>query len=401
MRLSTVPEPVVDTPRLLNRWQLFGTAVVAAFGVVSLVLQFLGWSADGRAADDTEQLVRVQEVQSSLLRADALATNSFLLDGAPPTGQETEYDAAVESALTGITEAAEAQAADGPELAALNVAVNDYLAAVAAAGDDGPRGGRAAAASLAEASALLRSDAIPILAALVEENADRAEESMGGHQPVLIVVAGVIALLGLGWLNHLLAQAFRRHVNVGVLSAALVVVVTTAVTAAAGFAADAGNDDLRAGAFGTATDQAAARTAANDAKASESLRLIQQASADDLEQEWQQSADVVDDRGVDDLEPLWQEYVDDHEAIAEAAADGEWDAASGLATNEDDGSTAALDAYDEASQQVVDEAAAEATDELRGGRWIAVALGVLTLLAAAAALAGVARGIGARRREFS
>ncbi|HYG92973.1 MAG TPA: hypothetical protein VD859_05230, partial [Nocardioides sp.] len=64
-------KPIVDTPRLLNRWQLIGMTVAIVFGVLSALVQFLSWQSDGRAADDTEQLVRVQEIQSSLLRADA------------------------------------------------------------------------------------------------------------------------------------------------------------------------------------------------------------------------------------------------------------------------------------------------------------------------------------------
>ncbi len=69
---------VEDTPSLLNRLQIIGMAAVLLFGLASGLVQFLSYQSDGRAADDTEQLLRVQEIQSSLLRADALATNEFL-----------------------------------------------------------------------------------------------------------------------------------------------------------------------------------------------------------------------------------------------------------------------------------------------------------------------------------
>ena len=68
-------------PSLLNRLQIIGMAAVLLFGLASGLVQFLSYQSDGRAADDTEQLVRVQEIQSSLLRADALATNAFLIGG--------------------------------------------------------------------------------------------------------------------------------------------------------------------------------------------------------------------------------------------------------------------------------------------------------------------------------
>lgn len=384
----------VDTPRLLARWQALGTAILVAFGAASLALQFLGWSADGRAADDTEQLLRVQEVQASLLRADALATDAFLDEDAA-SDRRTEYDAAVAAALSGITDAARAQPADGPELAALTIAVTDYLTATARAGDVDRA---ASATALAEASALLREEAQPILASLVAENADRAEASMDDHQPMLLLLTGLVVVLALARLNHRLAVVFRRHVNLGVLVAGLVVLLTTAVTAAAGFAAGSANDDLRAGAFGDATDQAAARTAAHDAHASEGERLLRRAPDGEEEQAWAESAEVVTGRGADDLAPLWEEYAATHEAIAAAADDGDWAEAADLATPEQ---SDPLEAYDDASERIVDDAAAEATGEWRDDRWVAVALAAFTLVAVAFAVAALARGIGQRRREFA
>ena len=52
-----------DTPKLLNRWQVLAVAACLLFGVAP-ALQFLRWQANGRAADNTEQLVRVQKIQS-------------------------------------------------------------------------------------------------------------------------------------------------------------------------------------------------------------------------------------------------------------------------------------------------------------------------------------------------
>lgn len=381
----------VDTPARLNRWQALGTVLLVLFGLAAAALHLLDHAADGRAADDTEQLVRVQEVQSSLLRADALATTALLTGDTRAPDEDTEYDAAVDAALTGITDAAEAQSADREELAALNVAVNDYVTAVAES---------SGADALARASADLRSDALPLLTALVSDNTERAEESMTGPRPFALVGVGVVTVLGLGWLHRRLAHTFRRHLNGGVALAVVLVAVTTAGTAALAFDGAGDRDDLREGDFRTAVGQAAARTAANDAQASESRRLVRGGAGESLEQAWQESADVVSSRGSPSIAPLWETYAERHEQVVTRLGSGDRDAAVDAATA-DDGSNAALDAYDEAAQRVTTEAAAAVTDDLRGGRWVDLVLAVAMLLAAGGAVALLGRGIGVRRREFA
>ena len=88
-----------DTPRLLNRLQVLAVTACVLFGVVAALLQVLAWQANGRAADNTEQVVRVQEIKSLLLRADALATNSFLVGGLEPAEARAEYDDAIDDVL--------------------------------------------------------------------------------------------------------------------------------------------------------------------------------------------------------------------------------------------------------------------------------------------------------------
>ncbi len=396
------PPAYVDTPRLLNQWQLIGIAIAVAFGVLAATIQFLGWQADGRAADDTDQLTRVQGIQSSLLRADALATNAFLVGGLEPAEQRTEYDDAIDDALRDIAGAAEAQPADEEALAALNVEVNDYDAAVAQARTNNRQGFPIGAEYLAGASAELRDEALPILEALVDANSERAEDAMGGQHPWWLLLVGVLALVGLWWLNRQLAQHFRRRINIGVGIAALIVLLTTVLTAALAFAGSGANDELRRGSFRVAVDQAEARTAANDAKANESLRLIQRGSGDAFEEKWEESRAVVDATADPSTTDSWAAYVEQHEEVVARDEAGNWDGAVRLATSDaDDGPTARLDAFDAASEDLVDESGAETVDELRGGRWFAATLAVLTLLLGAGAAVFVTRGIGERRREYS
>ncbi len=393
---------VVDTPGLLNRWQLIGVALVVVFGLASALIQFLAWQSDGRAADDTDQLVRVQNIQSSLLRADALATNSFLNGGLEDTDQRAEYDEALADVLKQIADAAEAQPLDRAALAALNQDVNDYATAVAQARVNNRQGFPIGATYLSQASAALRSDALPVLDALVKANEDRAEDSMGGQHPWWLLGLGLVVVAGLVWLNQQHAQRFRRRINVGLAVAAGIVVVVTLVTAVLAFARAGSNDDLLAGDFRMAVDQAEARTAANDAKANESLRLINRGSGETYEEPWRTSAAVVEEKASDDTIGDWETYAQRHAEVVELDDADVWRDARLLATDTGkSGSSAPLNDFDEASQTVIKDAAGNATDELRSGRIIALALSFLTLVLGVVAAIAVSRGIGARRREYA
>lgn len=393
----------VDTPALLNRWQLIGMTVAIVFGIVSALLQFLGWQADGRAAADTEQLVRVQEIQSSLLSADALATNAFLVGGLEDPDQRAEYDDALDDALRLITDAAEAQPADREVLDDLNIAVADYATAVAQARANNRLGFPVGAEYLSGARNQLDTTAVPILDALVAANTERAEGSMSGQHPVWLLLVGVIALAALFWLNRQLAQAFRRRFNQGLAIAAVIVLVVTAVAAFTAFLRDSSNDSLRQNEFAAAIALADTRTAANDAKATESLRLIKRGNGATFEKVWQEAVDDVE-QGLSRAEDVasWNRYKERHQEIVDLDDAGNWNAARTLATQSgDEGSTAPFQEFVDAVEAETGKNAAVATDDLRSGRWFALALSALTVLAGVAAAIAVARGIGQRRREFS
>lgn len=390
----------IDTPALLNRWQLVGSAAVVLFGVLAALIQLASWQADGRAADDTEQLVRVQEIQSSLLRADALATNAFLVGGLEDTAQRREYDAAIASALRAISDAAEAQSADRAALAELNVEVADYATAVGQARANNRQGFPVGAEYMSGASSQLRSEALPVLEALVEANTERAEGAMDAHHPLLLILVGILALATLWSVNRRLAQLFHRHINRGLAIAAVIVAVVTLVTAAAAWLRDSSNESVRESEFAVAVDQADARTAANDAKANESLRLIKRGSGAAFEEQWRASADVVEQSAIGSSLGLWDDYAAQHAEIVRLDEAGKWDEAVALATAPG-GPTAAMDAFDQRAQEIVADNGAVATDDLRGGRVLTLLLGFLTLGLGLVAAVAVARGIAERRREYS
>jgi len=407
---AVAPKGFEDVPKLLNRWQVAAVAVCLVFGVLSALLQFLGWQANGRAADNTEQLVRVQAIQSSLLRADALATNAFLTGGLEAPEQRAEYDAALGDALRGITDAAEAQPADREALAALNSEVAGYASAIAQARDNNRQGFPIGAEYLLQAGGTLRpaiedlpaGQARQLLDALVAANSERAEDEMSGQQSLWIFVTGMLALVALWWLNRQVARRFHRRINVGLAAAAVSIALLTLLATFLAEDQAGDNDDLREGSYQDAVDGASVRSLANDAKANESLRLIKRGSGATFEVFWEQAAEGIEATASSGTLSLWERYAALHDEIVTLDAEGDWGRAVGLATStEPSASSAALEAVDRSAQADTDEAADETTDTLRSGRGFALALAAATLLLGLVAATLCAWGINQRRKEYS
>jgi len=399
---APAPQRVEDVPQLLNRWQVAAVAVTLVFGVVSALLQFLGWQANGAAADNTEQLVRVQGIQSSLFRANALATNAFLAGELESADQRAEYDATLDEVLAAITDAAEAQPADRKALAALNSEVASYVAAIAQARDNNRQGFPIGVEYLIQAGQTLKAESAAIIGELVEANAQRAEDEMDGQHPLWLFWAGIGALAALWWLNRQVAKRFHRRLNVGLTAAAVGVALVTllAVLLAEDQAGD--NDDLVVGSYESAADAASVRASANDAKANESLRLIKRGAGESYEESWTAASDNVEQRATGATRAAWQTYAALHEEIVELDRSGRWEQAVEAATGREDGSaTRALDAVDRAAQADVTEAAEQTTDTLRSGREFAIGLAGATLLVGMLAAVLCAWGINQRRKEYA
>jgi hypothetical protein len=400
-RDSAAAPSFVDTPALLRRWNLLAVATVVAFGVLSAVVQLVGWQSDGRAAGDTDQLVRVQGIESSLLRADALATNGYLLAGLEPTDRQHEYDQAIDGVLRQIADAAEAQPADRTALAALNQQVEQYAANVAQAAVYDRIGYPVGIAYQTTASVQLRDQTKPILEALVKANSQRSTDAMGGQHPTWLLLVGVLALVSLVLINRQMAQAFRRRINTGLAIAAAIVLVTTLVTAVAALLHARANHSTQHHAYREAVAAATARTAANDAKAIESLRLINRGAGTTWEPQWAAARAVVETTAPADRSS-WRTYVQRHEQVVHLDNSNQWKRAVVLATSSDDkvGTSKPLDDFDHAMERLSTSEGAKASRDLRSGRDLALALGILTALLGVVAAVAVNRGIGERQKEF-
>ncbi|MFC7485434.1 hypothetical protein ACOCJ7_02820 [Knoellia sp. CPCC 206453] len=405
-RTAGTTTPTTTTPGWLAQWRLVIASVCILASALTALMLFSTWQATRAASADTAQLVRVQTIKVNLLRADALATNAFLVGGLEPAQQRAAYDTALVEVERTLTDAAQAQPADGAALAALSQAVLTYTSSMELARANNRQGFPVGAAYLNQASKGLRSTALPLVDNLVTANQQRSRDAMSPLPWILVVIPGLLALVALGYLNQQLARRFRRRLNVGIAAAGAATLIMVGLAGVA--AGNQGSEDSRLlnGSYATVVDGVIARSAANDAKANESLRLISRGSGATYEKQWMAGATTVVDKTSGDalgsVAGQWRTYAEEHAKIVALDTEGNWDQAVAAATSSASGSsTADFTAFDDSLREVVDAAGSRTTADLDSGRFLF--LGVL-LLALAAGLAGAAsawRGVTTRIEEYA
>lgn len=400
----TAPGTTVSTPRRLRR---LGTALVVlgvAFGVLAALTFVLMATALGRASASTAQLIRVQQIQTNLLAADATATNAFLVGGLEPPAQRQAYDDAINAATTGITQAAEAEPADEQALSRLNEELVAYVALIEDARANNRQGFPVGAQYQRTASATLRADALPLLDNLVDANAQRAESQMGAWPIAVLAVAGLGALVALVVAQAWLARSFRRRLNPGVVAATGIVLVTWVIGLIAVGATGAAVNGIKEGSFADVNAVAKARIQGFNAKSNESLTLIARGSGAAFEKAWGQSAAQVATSLADSSPPLrnqWDAYTAVHRQIRTFDDSGKWDEAVRLATGTGAGSSnATFNAFDDQTTAFLDQVTTTTEQGLGGSRVGLIIGAVLSLLAGLAAAVLARRGVEARLREY-
>jgi hypothetical protein len=408
--VSTVPASVhSSTPRRLRRLSTGLLVLGVAFGILAALAFVLLATSLGRASASTAQLIRVQQIQTNLLAADATATNAFLVGGLEPPAQRAAYDQAINAATTGITQAAEAEPADQQALSALNEQLVAYVALIEEARANNRQGFPVGAQYQRTASATLRADALPILDNLVAANAQRAGSQMGIWQIALLAAAGVLALTALVLAQIWLARRFRRRINVGVASATAIVLVAWLVGLIAMGTVGAGVNRIEAGSFADVNALATARIQGFNAKSNESLTLIARGSGASFEKAWTESAGQVTSslEGLpaatqdQDLRAQWDNYAAVHRQIRALDDSGKWDQAVQLATGTGPkSSNATFGAFDDATADSLGQVTT-ATEQGLGGSRLGLIIGAVLSLAAGLIAAALARrGINARLREY-
>ena len=402
---SIVSRLLHGTPGRMRLFGVLGVLAAIVLGAVSANALLSSQAAVERAANNTAQVVRAQSIHVDLLRADAVATNAFLIGGLESPESRDRYQQAMSRVASGIAQAAAAQPADGTALGALSQQVQTYTALVEQARTNNRLGLPVGAQYLTQASAGLRADAIPITTAIVDTNEQRAQDEFARSNSSLQLAIGLVALIGLVAIAVWLAKRTHRYLN-GRLTAAIALLLAALVftlvqVAAVGSATRAVAD----GSFGQTVTLAEATTAANDARANESLTLIRRGSGASNEASWKADDTAVRNAlsGVDD-EPLadkWGDYKAVHEQVRELDDNGQWDKAVAMSTDPSaKGSDGTFTTFDTAVTQARDAAGKEAVERLDGlaGTAPVAALGVA--LAALLAAWLVVRGIGQRIEEY-
>lgn len=396
----------MDTPqrlRLLSLGVVVVGVLVALVGV--LTFSYLAVSLS-RAKADTAQLIRVQKIQSNLLSADAIATNAFLVGGLEPPAQRAVYDEAMSSTSSLIVEGSQAQPADAAALSALNQQVVGYAATIEQARANNRQGLPVGAQYLRNASADLRSTALPILDNLVSSNATRAADDMDARAGYIFPIIALLALAGVIIGQVWLARRFKRKINVGMLASAAVLLVITIASLIAAIQLSSTLNSITNGSFAAVNTAADTRIDANNAKSNESLTLIARGSGQAFEAAWKSSADSVAanlQRLTDrpELVNQWQAYTNVHGKIRELDDGGRWDRAVSQATGSDtESSNTVFGTFDNNLAGYLDEVSQETSSSLAGIQPATVVFAILTLLSGLAVALLGRWGISARLKEY-
>ena len=107
------------TPGRMRLLGILGVIAALLLGGAAANAILASEAAAERAANTTEQVVRMQSIQVDLLRADALATNAFLVGGLETADARAQYDAAMASVARNIAAGAADQPADAKALGTL------------------------------------------------------------------------------------------------------------------------------------------------------------------------------------------------------------------------------------------------------------------------------------------
>ncbi|WP_265523151.1 hypothetical protein [Oerskovia flava] len=382
-----------------------------AFGLLGFQAASVQARALTAAEHDTSQLVDIQEARNTLVVADAIATNAFLVGGLEPTAQRERFDEAVLAATTLLTELAGRNAADSPELATAQAGLSDYVRLVEQARANNRQGFPVGSAYLDQASTTLRDETLPALDGLVVANADRVATDFAGVRNALwILAAGLLALAVLVLVQVWLARRTHRVLNVGLVAASAVVLVIGIGGAVVLGQASSTANAVRAGPYAATLASSQAYSLANDAKSMESFTLIKRGSGQAYEEEFVASVTEAGERldtaaaeGVigDESSRALDEWVAQHELIRELDDGGDWDGAVALAIGDDaDSPNAAFDAF---SAQVRDDIAQSTTqtqDRLSSAQGLSAVSAWLLLLAGGAAALLAWRGMSARLEEY-
>lgn len=403
-------QPAEKSRMSTPQWLRFLLGLIAVFSLINGTVLGIGlWTEGNRtgaAVHDSEQLRRVQAIQTSLLSADAAATSGMI----GQADQQQAFRDRIREASALIVEAADAQPDDKTALAQLNGIMQDYAGQVQAAQAYADGNNALGSGQMAAASTTLREQAIPVLTQLVDANQQRVADSTRDPSMILLGLATAANLVVITVAMIRIARHFRRVINVGLVLAALCSILAFSAGAAAIGNFSTTLSEVSQSSLATARSSAAARVHAYDAQASQNLALIEEGRAGDLEQRWSTEAratrdalsEIPDQTVRQDLLDRWTAYENSHEQIRTLIDRGSIEEARTAAiADTPDSPGESFRAFDQAVSEAMNSRAQEATSSLGsaqpwlyGGAIVGVAFSLTAIVFAAS-------GINSRLREYA
>jgi hypothetical protein len=399
-----------------GRMRVFGAIAIVcslAFGLLGF-LALLGFHSDlDDARRNAEQLVRIQAIRTNLVKADANATNAFLVGGLEPPTVRDAYTNGIATTARTLAAASASNSGDVSALERVNRVLTEYTGLIEAARANNRQGFPVGAAYLRQASRVLRDDALPALATLVRVEQDRVEDSTDAAntaQDALLLLL-VVALIALGVVQVYLSRKTRRTFNKPLLAATAVVVVAGVVALGVVAWSKGQADDARAGPYRETVALATARIGGFDAKSAEALTLIARGSGAPFEERFTSTAGeasaAIDrdlrDSGAGSAEAetatAFDTFVAEHKKLRALDDGGQHDDAVKAATG-DGAANQAFAEFERASSNALAAQAGDLSDDLDQAAAPLVWVAWLLLLAGIAAAALAWRGVAQRLREY-
>jgi hypothetical protein len=405
------PQRTRSTPTQLRILLVLSVVASILIGVFGMQAGSLQANAAGEARRQAAQLVAVQEVRNSLVSADAIASNAFLVGGLEPTQQRADYDTAIRTVSEQIANLSGSESADAAGLAKVSDALTRYTGLVEQARANNRQGFPVGSAYLDQASTLLRGEMLTELNGLVENGADRVAAAFSALQNALLLLLGAaLALVLLILCQVWLARKTHRYLNRPLVTGTAILTLLGIVATVLFFVTASQASSVRQNSYAATLAVSQALTAATDAKSQESFTLIKRGSGASIEATVQTSIGearsrlenavtngIVEQSLLDELN-AWSEQ---HDAIRTLDNDGDWDRAVQAATATGDGTAnAAFDTFKTSADEAID-ADAKATSDTLSGYGITTAILCWVLLAAGLVGAAFAwRGVSLRLEEY-
>lgn len=397
------------TPGRMRAFLIVAAAMSVVFGLAAAQGFRQSDGALTRAEANAAQLVRIQAIHTNLVSANADATNAFLVGGLEPPGQRQHFVDSMAEAARLIAEAATAQPADKDALGALNQTLITYDGLIEQARANNRQGLPIGSQYLRDANAVLQSDSLPLVKALVQANEQRVDTEFDGigQGNIWVLVGGLLTLVVLAVTLRWLARRTHRYVNLPIAAGALLVLLTTLIGGVSLSSASSAASDTRSDAYSNALAVSRARIAAYDARSNESLTLIARGSGDAFDKAYNDSAAVVVDQldNVDNggtLRSQWNNYNEVHKSVRALDTKGQWDNAVALAVGKQQGlnSVSAFTTFDKSSADRLKTTSEAVRTELTDARDGLPPIGWLGLPIGIAAALLVAWGMSQRLEEY-